>query len=91
MVAEGGGIHRECCKVSGSGGICMALDSCESDADCGGAAGSCIYATSKDRPFSAHLVHRNPGTAAADDGAIVIDPDSADPLFSLFFWDGINF
>jgi hypothetical protein len=70
VVVEGGGIHQERCKVSGFGGICMALDSCDSDAGCGGAAGSCIYATSKDRPFSAHLVHRNPGTAAQGRGRV---------------------
>ncbi len=39
---------------------------------------------------SAHLVHRNPGPPSAD-GALVVDPDSADPLFLLFFFDGLTF
>ncbi len=50
-----------------------------------------FFATSQNKPSSAHLVHRNPATPAPDDGAIVIGPDSADPLYLLFCWDGITF
>lgn len=44
-----------------------------------------VYATSNDRPESAHLVHRN---AANRDGAIVVDPTGALPVFLLFHFDG---
>jgi len=42
-----------------------------------------VYATSSGGTYahSAHLVHRN---RMGEDGAIVVDPDSADPLFLLF-------
>ncbi|HEY3448567.1 MAG TPA: hypothetical protein VGK67_19580 [Myxococcales bacterium] len=50
-----------------------------------------IYATSKDRPSSAHLIHRNQGGAANDDGAIVIGPDTAEPLWLVFAFDGTSF
>ncbi|MGC4120638.1 MAG: hypothetical protein QM765_39885 [Myxococcales bacterium] len=50
-----------------------------------------IYATSKDRPSSAHLIHRNQGGAASDDGAIVVGPETAEPLWLLFAFDGTTF
>jgi len=50
-----------------------------------------VYSVSKDRPESTHLIHRNQNTAAADDGAIVVGPTSAQPLYLLFHWDGLVF
>lgn len=50
-----------------------------------------VYATTRDKPSSAHLIHRNQNTAAADDGAIVIGPDTAEPIFLLFAFDGTTF
>lgn len=50
-----------------------------------------FFASSRNAPSSAHLIHRNDGTAAADDGAIVIGPDSAAPLYLLFAFDGTTF
>lgn len=47
-----------------------------------------IYATSNDRPESAHLVHRN---GRDEDGAIVVDPTGASPRFLLFHFDGQEF
>lgn len=48
------------------------------------------YATSSGGAFadSAHLVHRN---GYSRDGALVVDPDSASPLFLLFHFDGQTF
>ena len=40
--------------------------------------------------YSSHLVHRNDSPPNTD-GAVVIDPDSADPLFLLFYFDGQTF
>ena len=50
------------------------------------------YATSSggSTAASAHLVHRNLSPANTD-GALVIDPDSASPLFLLFNFDGQTF
>jgi len=39
----------------------------------------------------AHLIHRNDSARASDDGALVIDPDSSDPVFLLFHFDGQTF
>ena len=50
-----------------------------------------VYAATNNKPSSAHLIHRNDGTPAADDGAIVIGPDTAEPLFLLFAFDGTSF
>lgn len=46
-----------------------------------------VYATSQDRPESAHLIHRN---HTDEDGAIVVDP-AGDPHFLLFHFDGQRF
>ena len=47
------------------------------------------YATSSGgtRADSAHLVHRNTGHPSQD-GALVVDPDGADPTYILFHFDG---
>ncbi|MHB8878210.1 MAG: hypothetical protein ACYC8T_31325, partial [Myxococcaceae bacterium] len=42
------------------------------------------------RASSSHLVHRNYPPPDSD-GALVVDPDSADPLHLLFFYDGASF
>jgi hypothetical protein len=48
-----------------------------------------VYATSgKDRPESAHLVHRNKNQ---EDGAIVVGPTSASPKFLLFHFPDQTF
>jgi hypothetical protein len=39
---------------------------------------------------SSHLVHRN-NPPPNSDGALVIGPDSADPVYLLFFFDGVSF
>lgn len=50
------------------------------------------YATSSggSRADSAHLVHRG-SPPLQQDGALVIEPDSAEPLFLLFHFDGARF
>jgi hypothetical protein len=50
------------------------------------------YATSSggSRADSAHLVHRG-SPPLQQDGALVIAPDSADPLYLLFHFDGARF
>lgn len=46
-----------------------------------------VYATSNDRPESAHLIHRN---GSDHDGALVVDP-TGDPHFLIFHFDGQSF
>lgn len=50
-----------------------------------------VFATSKNAPSSAHLIHRNQNTAASDDGALVVGPDTGEPLYLLFAFDGTTF
>lgn len=47
-----------------------------------------VYASSRDRPESAHLIHRN---ASGADGAIVVDPTAPEPRFLLYHFDGQEF